>query len=178
MSGFLSFAIATGLIYGRFARPRAYLIFSKHALITPFGDHTALMFRFANYKEKHTLTDVEVKVNLAMQVQEGEKSVYKFFDLDLERSKIQTLSMNWTIVHPIDDKSPLFGLNSEDLKAADLELYITINGFDDVFSNFVLQRTSYTHEEIVFNKKFVPMYRESDDGKTTILELHKLNEYL
>lgn len=178
MSGFLSFAIATGLIYGRFAKPRAYLAFSKHALILPFQDKTALMFRFANYKENHTLTDVEVKVTLAMQVQEEERSVYNFFDLPLERSRIQTLSMNWTIVHPIDNNSPLFDLTNEDLKTADAELYVTINGFDDVFSNFVLQRTSYTHEEIVFNKKFAPMYRESDDGKTTILELHKLNEYL
>ena len=65
----------------------------------------------------------------------------------------------------------------EDMKAADVEIYVLVRGFDDVYSNQVLQRTSYTFEEIKFNKKFIPMYRESNDGKTTILELHKLHEF-
>jgi inward rectifier potassium channel len=63
------------------------------------------------------------------------------------------------------------------MEAADVELYVLIRGFDDVYSNFVQQRTSYTYDEIKFNGKFVPMYRESEDGKTTILELNKLNTY-
>jgi inward rectifier potassium channel len=61
------------------------------------------------------------------------------------------------------------------MQHADVELYVMLRGFDDVFSNYVQQRTSYTFKEILFNRKFVPMYRESDDGMTTILELHKLN---
>lgn len=72
----------------------------------------------------------------------------------------------------------LAGLTNEDMKIADLELYVLIKGFDDVYSNFVLQRTSYTYEEIKFNRKFIPMYRESENGKTTIVELHKINEYV
>jgi inward rectifier potassium channel len=84
--------------------------------------------------------------------------------------------MNWTVVHPLDSKSPLVGFSWDDMQAADVELYILIRGFDDVYSNFVQQRTSYTFNEIVFNKKFVPMYRESKDGRTTILELHRLDE--
>jgi inward rectifier potassium channel len=63
------------------------------------------------------------------------------------------------------------------MEAADVELYVLIRGFDDVYSNFVQQRTSYTYDEIKFNGKFVPMYRESEDGRTTILELNKLNTY-
>jgi inward rectifier potassium channel len=86
--------------------------------------------------------------------------------------------MNWTVVHPLDDKSPLQGFCWEDMQAADVEIYVLIRGFDDVYSNFVQRRTSYTYDEIKFNRKFVPMYRESKDGKTTILELHKLNEYV
>jgi len=86
--------------------------------------------------------------------------------------------MNWTVVHAIDETSPVFGFTQDDMKTADLELYVLIRGFDDVFSNFVLQRTSYTYNEIKFNRKFVPMYRESEDGQTTILELHKLNEHI
>ncbi len=73
--------------------------------------------------------------------------------------------------------APLTGFTLEDMKASDVELYVLVRGFDDVYSSFVQQRTSYIYEEIKFDYKFKPMYRESDDGKTTIVELHKLNEY-
>ncbi|HEX9509180.1 MAG TPA: ion channel [Puia sp.] len=178
MTGFLSFALATGLMYGRFARPMAYLVFSEQALVSPYKDRTALMFRFASYKDNHTLTDVEIRVNIGLQVQEDGAAMYKYYDLILERTKVESLPMNWTVVHPIDEKSPLLGFSAEDMKASDVEVYVLIRGFDDVYSNFVQQRTSYTYEEIQFNRKFIPMYRESDDGRTTILELHKLNEWL
>lgn len=178
MSGFLSFAVATGLLYGRFSKPRSYLLFSDFALIAPYQEKTALMFRFASYKDNHILTNVEIKVNVGLQVEENEKHVYKFFDLHLERSRVDSLPMNWTVVHPIDDDSPFSGFNEEDMKLSDVELYVLVRGFDDVYSTVVLQRTSYTYEEIKFNKKFKPMYRESNDGKTTILELHKLNEHI
>ena len=85
--------------------------------------------------------------------------------------------MNWTVVHPIDDKSPFLGFTADDMQASDVELYVLIRGFDDVYSNVVQQRTSYTYHEIKFNGKFIPMYRESEDGKTTILELQKLNAF-
>ena len=68
MTGFLSFAVATGLIYGRFAKPKSHIAFSDHALIAPFQDKTALMFRIASYKDNHNLSDAEIKVNIAMQV--------------------------------------------------------------------------------------------------------------
>jgi len=178
MVGLLSFALATGLFYGKFSRPRAHLVFSDHALISPYRGGTALMFRFAGYKERHALSDVEVQVNIAMQVNENGHQEYKFYDLSLERRKIDNLPMNWTVVHPINETSPLLGFSEEDLKNADVELYVSIRGFDDVYANLVLKRTSYTYDEIKFNRKFVPMYRESENGRTTILELQKLNEYL
>jgi inward rectifier potassium channel len=177
MSGFLSFAVATGLIYGRFAKPRSHIAFSDKALIAPYQDKIALMFRIASYKDNHNLSDAEIKVNLALQVQDNGKGTYKFYSLELERSKVDTLMMNWTVVHPIDEKSPLLGLTEEDYKSSDVEVYVNIKGFDDVYSTVVIQRTSYTYEEIIFNAKFVTMYRESEDGKTTILELDKLSKY-
>jgi len=177
--GFLSFAIATGLIYGRFARPRAHIVFSDEAVIGPFHGHRGLMFQIASYKDKHTLTDVEIVINLGMYVTEADKPpAYKFFRLDLERDKIESLVMNWTIVHPIDEKSPLHGFTAEDMKNADVELYVLVRGFDEVFSTVVQKRTSYTYNEILFNRKFSPMYRESEDGKTTILEMQKLNSHV
>lgn len=177
MSGFMSFALATGLIFGRFSRPRSYLIFSDFALVSPYKDKTALMFRFAPYKDNHAMTDVQIRVNIGLKVQKDGMMEYVYYDLNLERSKVESLPMNWTVVHPIDEQSPLLGFTPEDMAASDVEIYVLIRGFDDVYSNFVQQRTSYTYHEIRFNGKFIPMYRESLDGKTTILELHKLNEY-
>ncbi len=178
LAGFLSLAIATGLIYGRFAKPKSYLAFSDHALISPYHDKTGLVFRLVTYKDNHSLTDVHVVVNIGLQVQENDKRVYKYYKLELERSHVETLPMNWNVVHPIDDKSPLFGFSPEDMAAADVELYVLVHGFDEVFSSMVQQRTSYIYSEILFNRKFVQMYREGDNGKTTILELHKLNEHI
>jgi len=177
MLGFLSFAIATGLLYGRFSRPKSFLFFSRQALISPYKDLKAFMFRFATYKDHHTLTNVEIKVNVAMLVEEKGKMSYKFYDLDLERSHVESLPMNWTVVHPLNQESPLFEYSAEDMKKADVEIYVTVRGFDDVYSNVVQQRTSYIYDEILFGRKFVQMYRESDDGKTTIVELQRLHEH-
>jgi inward rectifier potassium channel len=165
-------------MYGRFSRPHAFLLFSDDALISPYKGGTALMFRFAPYKDNHALTDVQIRVNIGLKVQMDGNEEYRYYDLGLERNKVESLPMNWTVVHPIDDKSPLQGFSWEDMQAADVEIYVLIRGFDDVYSNFVQRRTSYTYQEIKSNRKFVPMYRESKDGKTTILELQKLNEYM
>ncbi len=177
LTGFLSLAIATGLIYGRFSKPRSYLVFSDDALISPYKEGKGLMFRFAAFKDKHTLTDVEIRVNTGLLLIENDKPDYKYFSLKLERSRVENMSMSWTVVHPIDEDSPFFGYTEEDMKNADAELYISLRGFDDVFSNYVQQRTSYTFNEIIFNRRFASMFRESEDGKTTILELHKLNNH-
>ncbi len=177
MCGFLSFAIATGLIYGRFSKPRANLIFSNHALISPYKGMTGLMFRFASFKQNHMLTNVEVTVTMGLQIFENDVPTYKFYSLPLERNRVDSLPMNFTVVHPIDENSPISGFGYEDLKTADAEIYVLVRAFDDVYSNIVLQRTSYTFEEIKFNAKFISMYRESQDKNTTILEIDKLNEY-
>ncbi len=176
LTGFLSFAIATGLIYGRFARPRTYLAFSDLATISPYKGKTAFMFRFANYKDNHILSKVEILVTAALRIDENGIPEYKFYDLKLERQKVDMLPMNWTVVHIIDEDSPLNGFTYNDLVSSDFEVYIQISGFDEVYSSYVLARTSYTYNEVKFNIKYVPMYRESEDEQMTILELHKLNE--
>ncbi|HTB32336.1 MAG TPA: ion channel [Bacteroidia bacterium] len=177
LTGLLSLAIATGLIYGRFARPRAYLIFSDHALISPYRDKTALMFRFVNYKNNHSHTDVVVKVNVGMKVQQDGEAVYQYFTLALERERVESLPMSWTVVHPIDENSPFNGFTHEDMKTADVEIFAQIRGYDDIFSDVVQQRSSYTYHEILYNRKFSKMFRESEDGMTTILELDKLSHH-
>jgi len=177
LTGSLFFALVTGLLYGRFSKPKAYIQFTKHALIGPYKDITGLMFRFVSFKDNHTLTDVEVKVSLSILEEENGKSVYKFYSLPLERTRVDSLPMNFTVVHPIDNESPIQGLTLEDMRNSDFEIYVSLRGYDDGYSSTVLQRTSYTYNEIIFNAKFVQMYKESGDGNTTIVNLNKLNSY-
>src|SRR5664279_2056724 len=89
MLGFLSFAVATGLLYGRFSKPKSFLFFSKNALVSPYKDIKAFMFRFASYKDNHTMTNVDIKVNAALLVEENGKTTYKFYDLELERNHVE-----------------------------------------------------------------------------------------
>jgi inward rectifier potassium channel len=177
MCGWLFFALVTGILYGRFTRPKAYISFSNNALVSPFGNGRALMFRMVPYKSMHYLSDAKVVVNLSLLVTENGKDEYKFYTLALERARIDTLNMNWTVVHAIDENSPLAPYTEEDLRAIDLELMVQVSGFDPVYSNMVMQRTSYTGLELVWDAKFLPMYHESSDGRTTILEIDKLNDY-
>ena len=99
------------------------------------------------------------------------------YKLKLERERVDTFSMNWTVVHPIDEESPLLNFTKQDMQQADLELYVQVSGFDNIFSNMVMHRSSYTYKEIIWGARFIPMYHESPDGNTTILELDKLNEF-
>jgi inward rectifier potassium channel len=174
--GLLSFALATGLFYGRFARPKAFIKYSNNALIAPFRDGTAFMFRLAPYKNNN-LSDVEVKVTLAITTEENGKLFDKFFDLELEFSKINGLSLSWTIVHPIDDKSPFYGLSKEDIANTDMEIMVYLKAFDSVFSNNVITRTSYVSSEIVWGAKFNMMFHPSDNKNKTILNLDKINDF-
>ncbi len=86
------------------------------------------MFRFAPYKDNHTLTDVQIRVNIGLKVAVDGNAEYRYYDLDLERSRVESLPMNWTVVHPLDAKSPLLGFSWEDMQTADVELYILIRG--------------------------------------------------
>lgn len=174
--GILSFALVTGLIYGRFARPKAYIIFSQNMLISPYKDGRALMFRVATYKNNH-LTDVEATVTCALHIIENDLPVTRFYILKLEISRINSLALSWTIVHNINEDSPLYGYTAEDIRDSKLELIVSIKAFDDHFSNIVQQRTSYTNSELVYGARFVPMFHKATSGTHTILDLDKVNAF-
>ena len=177
--GLLGFAIATGLFYGRFSRPRAYLKFSKIALIVPFEGSSALMFRMAPFKN-NLLTDAQVILTCAIEdADENGELKSKFFTLRTQINKINTLSLNWTVVHKIDESSPFFELTKGNFETMDVEIFVHIRAFDEVFSNTVVQRTSYSshHKEIIFAQKFNMMYAPSKSQKTTILNLDLIDSY-
>lgn len=174
--GLLSFAIATGLFYGRFSKPKAHIKFSENAIIAPYQEGKALMFRIAPYKNTN-LTDAEAKVTLGMKVVENGQEVNRFFSLDLEYNTINALTLSWTLVHPLTEDSPLFGFTKDDFKRQKGEVIIYVKAFDEMYSNTVAIRSSYVFDEIVYGVKFVQMFENSHDRNKTILHLDKLNAY-
>ncbi len=172
--GLLGFAIATGLFYGRFSHPKAHLKFSENAIVAPFENGKALMFRTAPFKN-NSLSDGEVTVSLALEeeIDGGLKS--RFYTLETTLKKINTFNLNWTIVHKIDENSPFYGFSEEDFKNSKLEIMVMIKAFDEVFANTVMQRTSYISSEIIYGAKFLPLHFASSDQKKTIMDLSKIN---
>jgi Inward rectifier potassium channel C-terminal domain/Ion channel len=176
LTGLLSFAIATGLFFGRFSKPVAFLKFSHNAIIAPYRDGTALMLRVTPFKNTN-FTDAEVKVTLGMNVQENGVMKNQFYTLDLEMDRINSLNLSWTLVHPITEESPLFGFDKQNFTNTVGEIMVFVKIFDDMYSTVVSTRTSYTFNEVIYGAKFKPMFSKSTDNSTTILHLNMLNEF-
>lgn len=153
--GFLSFAIAAGLLYGRFSRPRSFVRFSEKMLLTNYRGGKALMFRLVGYKDDHLLTNAEIKVSTRLFTPDG---TYQFYNLDLERSHVDSLVLNWTVVHPINSNSPFFELSVEQIQALQPEVSALLIGFDEVYSSTVMARNSYALSDLLFGYRFAPMY--------------------
>jgi inward rectifier potassium channel len=174
--GLLAFALATGLLYGRFSRPEAKILFSEKALISPYLDTTALMFRIVNERANQLIEiSVEVALSILEDLPNGTRT-RKYYGLQLERSKVSFFPLNWTLVHPIVDTSPLFGKTAEELIAADAEFLILVRATEDTFSQVVYSRSSYRASEIEWGAKFQKMYDNEERGTTT-LDIAKLSDF-
>ena len=173
--GLMSFALATGLTFARFSRPSVSILFSKNALIAPYKGGKSFMFRIANLRNTQ-LMDVEASISLTWITQKNGKPTRSYASLNLERRRLVMFPLNWTIVHPVDEKSPLFHKSLKELTEMDVEFIIVIKGFDDTFSQMVQDFGSYKIQDIVYGAKFVPMYHVNEDG-CTVLELDKINTY-
>jgi inward rectifier potassium channel len=134
------------------------------------------MFRMSPYKNNN-LSEAETKLTLAMRIDENGKMANKFYSLDLEISKVNALALSWTVVHPINEKSPLFDLTLEDLKAVNAEVLVFVKAFDDVYANTVMSRTSYVASEIIWGARFKLMYHPNEGNTKTILDLGLINDY-
>ncbi len=164
VAGWICFALVTGILYGRFSRPSARLRYSSNLLISPYKEgFNSMQFRIANMRNS-TLMNMEATVLLVIVDKEKGSTSRKFLPLKLEREKILFFPLNWTIVHPIDEKSPLYNKTKEDLVGTNAEILILIKGFDDTFSQTVHSRYSYKCEEMIWGGKFVSAYDTVDSG--------------
>jgi inward rectifier potassium channel len=173
-TGLMVFAIATGLLYGRFSRPSARIVYSKNAIIAPYQDGTSLQFRVTNART-NVLMNMEARI-LLMTVDSSDGLLKRsFVDLPLERRGVYFFALTWTIVHPIDSDSPFFGKTREDLAKQSAEILILIQGFDDTFSQVVHSRYSYRHDEFIWGAKFIPAFKVDPKGDL-IVEVDRIDE--
>jgi inward rectifier potassium channel len=172
--GLMSFAILTGVLYGRFSRPQAKLVCSPNALISPYNGGTALMFRIANGRSNQI---IECEAQVLMSYIDKDTNRREFETLTLEYKAVSALPLSWTVVHPITDDSPMKGLSQQQLDEIDAEFILLFKAFDETYAQVVHSRVSYACYDLVWDAKFEIMFHRSDNGRGTILEMDKVGLY-
>ncbi len=166
--GLVIFAFVTGLLYGRFSKPRPAIRFSKNIILRDFKQTKAVMFKIVNNRKSLMINPkVTVTLSLTKQNKTGEY-INDFYTLDLERKAINYLPTTWTIVHEIDKGSPLFEFSKTDLAKQHGELLIMISYYDESFNQEVHQMHSYTLDEIKLDYKFKSAHYFNSEGKLVL----------
>ena len=171
--GLLGFAILSGLLFARFTRPTARISFSRNAIIAPYKNGWALMFRLVNLRNNN-LTDVHAVVSMARWVEENGKRRRRFDQLALERDAIIFMPLHWVVVHPITDASPFRGLTPESLAGSDPEIVCLISAADETFAQIVHAKTSYDKSDIAWGARFRDMYLT--DADRVAIDLDRLHD--
>ena len=169
--GLLIFALGTGILYARFSRPTAAVMFSDRAVIAPYRGKTAFMFRTANGRSNQL-----VQLEAIVLFSRIEGAARRYDQLVLERTRVVFYPLSWTVVHPIDERSPLFGVEHDELVAKDAEFMILLTGIDETFSQTVHARSSYKADEIVFGHRFGNIYNPVDDSGVVSINVRKLSD--
>ncbi len=163
IAGLMAVALGTGLMFGRFSRPSAKIAFSESMFMAPYQDETSLQYRIVNLRPNILM---ELEANLVLMSVEGppRELTRRFQPLKLERERVFFLALTWTVVHPVDETSPLFGKTAQDLERLQAEFVILIKAFDDTFSQTVHARYSYRYDELAWQAKFQPAFEIDADG--------------
>jgi len=170
----LGFALATGILFSRFSRPTARILFSERAIIAPYREISAFEFRVANMR-RNEMIQVEARVMLTRLKRDGSGN-REFLPLALERDKVVFFPLSWTIVHPIDEASPLWGVTAEDLEAWNAEFLVLFSGIDETFSQTVHTRSSYKPHEVVWGARFTNLFNPPKPDGTLSIDIGRLHD--
>jgi inward rectifier potassium channel len=174
--GLMYQALATGLLFARFTRPTASLIFSRRALVAPYADGRALMFRIVN-RRRNEIIELQAQVLFsAMEPDDRGGSVRRYSPLSLERNKVTFFPLSWTVVHPIDGTSPLVGRTAEDLVQVGAEILVLLSGIDEALEQTVHARSSYRADEIVWGARFQSMFLPPDGLGRVSVDISRVHE--
>lgn len=174
--GLIGLSIVTGLSFARFARPNTMILYSDNAVIAPFREGTAFMFRMINQRSSQ-LIQVEAQVIFSKMVQKDGKRIRHYFPLVLERSKVMFFPLHWTVVHYISENSPMKDETMRSLAESESEFMILVNAVDETYSQTVYSRSSYRFDEVVWGAKFKDMFETGRDGKPVGVRLERIHEY-
>ena len=173
--GLFFVAVVTGVLFSRFTKPKAQIIYSKNAVIAPYKGMQALMLRIANLRD-HKIMNLEATISATWIDDSNGHEVRKYANLKLERKRVFLFPLSWTIVHPFDKDSPFYGKDFGPLNRLNVEFLVMLEGYDESYNQMIYSNTSYVCDEVIWNAKFKPMFY-SDDEKGTILELDRINDY-
>ncbi len=164
MLSMLGVAVVTGLVFAKFSRPRARVVFSDVAVVAPRNGVPTLMFRVANERANH-IAEAQLRVTLmAPEVTKEGDRLRRMVDLPLMRNQSSAFILTWTAMHPLNEKSPLHGATPEQLAEQQVEILVTFTGFDATLSQTIHTRHSYVADEIHWNARFVDILRLLPDG--------------
>jgi len=166
--GILTTALFTGVIFARFSRPFARIVFSRCAVVVPFDGVPTLMFRTANQRG-NSIVDAEIRLTLARQQATREGIVMRRFeDLKPARQRSSLFALSWTILHRLDRHSPLYGVTKEMMIAQEMEIVVMLSGLDEALADRVYARHSYSADDIVWGHKFVDVLSLNEHGRRVV----------
>lgn len=172
----LGLAIVTGLVFARFSRPQADILFSRSAVISQIGAYRAFEFRIINARNNQII-DLNARVTLArFETSPDRPSLRRYYSLRLERDGVSFFPLSWTVVHIIDENSPLFGTSQREMLESAAEFLVLLTGVDETFSQSVQARSSYRAEEVIWDAKFADIFMYDVDGRTAGVDLNRFHD--
>src|ERR1700691_6384725 len=172
----LGLAVVTGLVFARFSRPVADIVFSQNAVISWIGNDRAFEFRIINARNNQII-DLHVRLLVSrFETNASGAAVRRYYPLRLERESVVFFPLSWTIVHTIDKDSPLYGVTKDELCASGAEFLILLTGMDETFSQVVNARSSYRADEIIWDAKFADIFVYDPTGRTAGIDLKRFHD--
>lgn len=165
--GLLMIAVTSGLMFARFSRPSARILFSRVAVVMPFDGVPHLVFRAANLRNNFIL-EASARLSLIRQEHHGGQVMRRFHDLALVRARNPVFSLSWLVMHRIDETSPLYGLDAEAAAAADVELVVVMTGFDATMFQQIYTRHAWPATSLRWNEGFVDVIATDPDGRRVV----------
>ncbi|HVB89127.1 MAG TPA: ion channel [Beijerinckiaceae bacterium] len=163
-TGMSGIAVVTGLVFSRFSRPRARLIFAAHPIIGPNNGRTCLMLRMANARH-NLISEAMAQLWIILEEEFADGGRFRrFHELPLERAQNPVFALSWTLFHVIDESSLLHGLGPAELEGADAGFVVTFSGLDENSGQRVNARHIYAHGDLRWGHAYVDVLGSTDDG--------------
>jgi len=176
LSGMLSMAVITSLVFARFSKPTARIMFSRWAVITPYEGVPTLMLRVVNQRRSYILEAQASLVLVRDEETSDGHSLRRFYDLKMERARSPMFALSWLIMHHIDADSPLRGITAQAIADGDMRLGVTISGVDETFAAGITARHQYAHEDILFERRFVDIFEEGEHPRHVYMDLSRFHD--